>query len=756
MIWNMARPPRMALMLACLALVTAGPVWAATLTVTDFGDTAAPGQLRTLIHVANPGDTIVIPAGIIVLTGVAEDNNVSGDLDIKKDLTILGAGPSLTIIDGGGIDRVVEIFAPAEVSISDVAIRNGNTTGPGGGIRNGGTLALTNLVVSKNTAAGNGGGISSAGTLTLTNSTVSENTAGGCGGGIGNGGTLTLTNSTMSGNTATSVADCAGGGIGGGGIRNGPDGTITITNVTVSGNTAPSGGALSNAGSATLKNTILANSPSGGNCSGTFTSRGHNLSSDSSCVSSLTAAGDLNGQDALLGPRADNGGPTQTHALLAGSPAIDGGDNTGCPPIDQRGFVRPVDGDGNSSATCDIGAYELVPTIVAALAASVLPSSRSVQVGTPATALSGGSAQAGTAATAFATILNAGPATALGCRIAPVTLVPATFAYQTTDPATNLLTGTPNTPADIPAGSGQSFLFALIPTSPFAPTDVQLSFGCTNTAPAPIFSGLNTFLLSASATPVPDIVALGATIGNTGVVTLASVGAFAVATVNVGTGGQITAAADTGAVSLPVNLAVCQTNPTTGVCLVPPTPTVTTQIDSSATPTFAIFVTGSGPIPFAPATNRIFVRFTDSDSTVRGSTSVAVQTQPPSVGGTYSGSGNFSQTNCQNPANNGSISVLASATITDQDNGDFVGTVTISYPSLPSQSTRVNVTGSVAATGQASGTMVFSTSINNFVAVSGDGTFTGQVTGNSLALTFTGQVRSGEACHISGSLALAR
>ncbi len=246
------------------------------------------------------------------------------------------------------------------------------------------------------------------------------------------------------------------------------------------------------------------------------------------------------------------------------------------------------------------------------LAAAVLPTSRSVQVGS--------------LASAFATIINLGPETATGCSIAPKTVAAASFTYQTTNPATNTPIGTPNTPADISAGGGQSFVFAFIPTSPIPPTDVQLTFGCTNTAPAPSTTGLNTLLLSASATPVSDLIAVAATLSNDGIVTLASVAAFAVATANVGVGGLITVSANTGAVSLPVSLVLCQTNPTTGACLAPATPTVTLQIDAGATPTFSIFVGASGPIPFDPANNRIFVRFTDSGNIVRGATSVAVRT----------------------------------------------------------------------------------------------------------------------------------
>ena len=88
-----------------------------------------------------------------------------------------------------------------------------------------------------------------------------------------------------------------------------------------------------------------------------MSSSGHNLDSDGSC--GLSGPGDLPNTDALLGLLADNGGPTQTHALLAGSPAIDAGDNAACPATDQRGVARPQDGDGDGAAVCDIGAYEL-------------------------------------------------------------------------------------------------------------------------------------------------------------------------------------------------------------------------------------------------------------------------------------------------------------------------------------------------------------------------------------------------------------
>jgi hypothetical protein len=140
---------------------------------------------------------------------------------------------------------------------------------------------------------------------------------------------------------------------------------------------------------------------------------------------------------------------------------------------------------------------------------------------------------------------------------------------------------------------------------------------------------VNTLLLSSSSTPVPDIVALATTPTGDGIVDLpGSLGAnaFAVASVNVGSQDTITASADTGTASLAVTLSICESNPATGECLSAPAASVTTLINAGATPTFSIFVTGTGTVPFDPASNRIFVRFRDAGGVTRGSTSVAVQT----------------------------------------------------------------------------------------------------------------------------------
>jgi hypothetical protein len=247
------------------------------------------------------------------------------------------------------------------------------------------------------------------------------------------------------------------------------------------------------------------------------------------------------------------------------------------------------------------------------LAAAVLPLSRSVE--------------AGATPTAFATIINPNSTAATSCAIAPDS-VPVSFLYQTTNPTTNALTGTANTAVDIGPGMAQTYVFALTPTAVFGPRNVEITFSCDN-ALASINLGVNTLSLSASAIPVPDIVALAAS-GDPGYVDIpgaTGTGVFAVATVNLGIDGMITASANTGTANLPVTLTVCQTNPVSGACLAAPAPSVATDIQPNATPTFGIFVAGSAAVANLPGVNRVFVTFTDSGGTLRGETSVAVRTQ---------------------------------------------------------------------------------------------------------------------------------
>ena len=250
------------------------------------------------------------------------------------------------------------------------------------------------------------------------------------------------------------------------------------------------------------------------------------------------------------------------------------------------------------------------------IVSAVLPASRSVQVNATATA--------------FATIVNAGPQAATGCSIALGTPIAANLYYQTTSAATNQPTGSQNVPVTIAGNASQSFVIGVTPNAPFNPTNVGFTMQCANAAAATTTVGLNTLLLSASTTPVPDVIALAATAQSDGYVHVGSgQGAFAVATSNVGATADIVASADTGSTVLPVTVGLCQTNPTTGQCITPIGPSVMTNIAANTTPTFAIFLTATASVAPDPANKRIFVRFRGStDGLTRGATSVAVTSRP--------------------------------------------------------------------------------------------------------------------------------
>lgn len=300
-------------------------------------------------------------------------------------------------------------------------------------------------------------------------------------------------------------------------------------------------------------------------------------------------------------------GTTVTFTVNASANSLSAGTQTATITI-----TNTTNGKGNTTRPATLSVLDGTTT---SLVSAVLPASRSVQVNT--------------VATAFGTIINAGSNKGVGCALSLGSSIPATFGYQTTNPATNALTGTPNTPVDITAGNAQSFVFSVMPTAALNPTDVVITASCANASAAPTVVGLNTLLLSASNTPVPDIVALGATATNDGILSIQGsngAGAFAVATVNVGAAGAITASADTGSAGLGLQLSVCQTNPN-GSCQQNPAASVTTTIATNATPTFSIFAQANGSVAFDPANNRIFVRFKDAGNVTRGSTSVAVRTQ---------------------------------------------------------------------------------------------------------------------------------
>jgi hypothetical protein len=356
----------------CRALVCAGAIsaHATTITVINTNDSGS-GSLRQALADANDGDTIDFDPSLkgqtITLT--------SDELVISKNITISGPGANLLAVSraqNAPAFRIFRAVAGLTVVIQGVTISNGYPPqfGFGGGILNeGSTLSVINCVVSGNSTDSSGGGISdgfiTGGTLTIESSTLSGNYAGDYGGGIENSGTLTINNSTLSGNTgeftggailnngSLTVSNSTVSGnatqLHGGGIWNG--GQSAISGSTLSGNSGMNGGAINNRlGALEIKSTILKRGGSGSNIvndSGTVTSHGYNLSSDDGS-GYLIAPGDQINTDPLLGQLQNNGGPTFTHALLPGSPAIDAGDPNFTPPpfFDQRGpgFNRVVNG----------------------------------------------------------------------------------------------------------------------------------------------------------------------------------------------------------------------------------------------------------------------------------------------------------------------------------------------------------------------------------------------------------------------------
>jgi CSLREA domain-containing protein len=291
--------------------------------------------------------------------------NNGGALDVKNSTFSVNSADY-----GGGIDNF-----GGTLHLTNSTFSSNSVSQEGGGINNTGTLTATRSTFSGNSASLRGGGMRNvtSGTATVTSSTFSGNGAQ-FGGGVANGGTLDVASSTFSSNTALTGA---GGGIDnfggtlhltnstfwgntsleGGGIYN--DGTLTIRYATFSDNgAADEGGGIRNVGSATLWSTIVANSPSGEDCTGAIVDGGYNLSSDFSCGFSGTSQAGTNPQ---LQSLANNGGPTQTMALSDPSPAanvIPEGQPSGAEcgttiDTDQRGFVRPEDD------LCEIGAYEI-------------------------------------------------------------------------------------------------------------------------------------------------------------------------------------------------------------------------------------------------------------------------------------------------------------------------------------------------------------------------------------------------------------
>ncbi|HLF84050.1 MAG TPA: C25 family cysteine peptidase [Blastocatellia bacterium] len=407
--------------------------------VDDGTCTGAHCSLREAINAANANaDTNTITFSV---TGTINLTGALAQLSTNMNINGPGAGVLTVRRDTGGLYLIFRVLSTKTVSISGLTITNGSNNNNGGGLRNDGTLTLSDCVVSNNTTTSLGGGLAdSSGTNAVTvinNCIFSGNSSPTAGGAIDTGGTMTINNSTLSGNSS----------FGGGAINHGSSGALTINNSTISGNTATNGGAIQNAYPATLTNSTVsgntANTNGGGiynfhvstltltNC--TFTNnradndnngngsgggiyqggtsvflRNTIVAGNFNDASPSTTADDIvgtvdstseynligtggsggltNGVNAnqvgvanpMLDALGNNGGPTQTHGLQAGSPAIDTGTNcvfdNSCSTFalgfslttDQRGQPRKINGNTDSIATVDIGSFEIegAPEIV--------------------------------------------------------------------------------------------------------------------------------------------------------------------------------------------------------------------------------------------------------------------------------------------------------------------------------------------------------------------------------------------------------
>lgn len=373
---------------AVLFAALADPAAAAILTVTNNAD-AGPGSLRAEIAAAGSGDTIIFDPGLgaIALT--------SGALSPFVNLTIDGSSgtgvsitnatdrafdfgaPGLTAItlksltlSGTSTDSNVGGAVRSDVGTGNFALTIDNCTLHGSQITTAGgafgsqaddTVTITNSTLDNSVAASGGALFLSAGAITIAQSAITGNTGSLAGGAIlQSGGSLTLTNVTIANNNSNSFA---------GGIVL-LAGTLSATNVTVSGNavTSGAGGILQQNGILTLVNSIVAGNTAGGPSD--LTSDAGSLTATNDLFQATPIGGPVNGVNGViiganpqLGPLANNGGPTETEVIGAGSPAIDAGDAAACPAVDQRGDPRP--------ATCSLGAFEpaFTPTPVPTLSA---------------------------------------------------------------------------------------------------------------------------------------------------------------------------------------------------------------------------------------------------------------------------------------------------------------------------------------------------------------------------------------------------
>ena len=390
----------MAWSLAGAALLLAlgqGVATAATITVTTNNpNIAADGQCSLIEAIVNANndapthgdcavgsgaDTIVLPANAHVTLSNAYGTHYGSPVGlppIASRITIEGNGATIARQGNAPAFGLMAVRG-GDLTLQSVILSGGSSLGSGGAVHNYGTLTIENSTISGNTSNG-GGGVNNCGSrLNIENSTISGNTSNFAGGGVSNNpcsyyssvdsAIITITNSTISGNRANH-----GGGVFNSQFRHGNPffpgydhchtAALTLNRSLIAGNQAATGSEIEN--SIIIDNNFMGPPPLNNVNANNFNLFGSNGNAG---VSGFTPGptdivpGVPLAQ--ILGPLQNNGGPTQTHALLAGSPALDAGDPGGCRnsqgallSTDQRGFARHVDGNNDGTARCDIGAVE--------------------------------------------------------------------------------------------------------------------------------------------------------------------------------------------------------------------------------------------------------------------------------------------------------------------------------------------------------------------------------------------------------------
>lgn len=380
----------------------AAPLGGVTLPVASCLDDSSGGTLREVLASAGEGDTVDMSA-LVCSTITLTQGELATALD---DINLVGPGGHELTIDAASASRVIDHTGAGTLGLGHLGLRNGRLTGTAGygacvysaGSVNadhvhiadcnnlaypasgGGLFALNSATITSSSITGSYGGIGAGGvyagsTLTIERSTISGNSARHAGGAYAYYGAMSVTDSTISGNIANAS--------GAGGLR--AEYGLTIVNSTISGNIATSlGGGIDFGSEASIRNsTIVFNQAADGggihglngstlsmtssivgfNSAGAGTSDIGNVTSvDGShnliMVTTATVPPDTLTDGLGLGPLANNGGPTQTHALLPGTSAIDAGDNPDALATDQRGAAR------TAGAATDIGAYELQPDMI--------------------------------------------------------------------------------------------------------------------------------------------------------------------------------------------------------------------------------------------------------------------------------------------------------------------------------------------------------------------------------------------------------